>query len=222
MLLDPGPSRYDLRFRLLGIPVRVHPFFWLFSLVMGANAGSPDRIAIWVGCVFLSILVHEFGHAALARRFGWPPEIILFSLGGLATFRPDARRSTGKMVAISLAGPGAGFVFYLSLWGIWLLTGSGERGSVLDFAFRQLFFINLYWGLVNLLPVFPLDGGQVVRELLVSRSRQSGEALSAKISMVVGAAVAIYFFLSGQMYVALLFGLLAWQSSQMLQGPPRR
>lgn len=222
MLLDPGPSRYDLRFRLLGIPVRIHPFFWLFSLVMGANAGGPDRIAIWVGCVFVSILVHELGHAALARRFGWPPEIILFSLGGLATFRPDARRTTAKMVAISLAGPGAGFVFYLVLWAIWLLTGSGERGSALEFAFRQLFFINLYWGLLNLLPVFPLDGGQVVRELLISRSRQSGEALSAKISMAVGAAVAIYFFLNGQLYVALLFGLLAWQSAQMLQAPPSR
>jgi stage IV sporulation protein FB len=53
-----APTPYDLRFSLFGIPVRVHPFFWLVSLVMGWSPHAPQLMVVWVACVFVSILVH--------------------------------------------------------------------------------------------------------------------------------------------------------------------
>ena len=71
LLFEPPPSPGDVHFRLFGVPVRVHPFFWLTTVLMGLNpkGGTPPaELLIWVAVVFVSILVHEFGHVALIRH----------------------------------------------------------------------------------------------------------------------------------------------------------
>ena len=84
----PSPTPYDLKFRLLGIPVRVNPFFWALAAFLGWNSESGlvflNRILVWIACVFISILVHEFGHVFAGRLFGRESNIILYSFGGLA------------------------------------------------------------------------------------------------------------------------------------------
>ena len=82
LLSDPGTTQYDLRFSVLGIPVRVHPTFWFIGLLLGSATPQLSLVAIWIGCLFLSILVHELGHALAARSFGWPPDIVLHGFGG--------------------------------------------------------------------------------------------------------------------------------------------
>ncbi|MBT4867846.1 MAG: Zn-dependent protease, partial [Planctomycetaceae bacterium] len=72
-----APTPYDLRFELLGIPVRVHPIFWLSSGWLAWHRGRLDIVAVQVLCIFLAVLVHEMGHALVTRRFGWQPEIVL-------------------------------------------------------------------------------------------------------------------------------------------------
>src|SRR5437899_154170 len=57
MLAMPEPTDFDLRFRLLGIPVRVHPLFWLVTAIMGYDQHHPRLTLIWIVCVFVSILV---------------------------------------------------------------------------------------------------------------------------------------------------------------------
>src|SRR3954447_11140833 len=91
MLGMPEPTAYDLRFRFLGIPVRVHPLFWLFSAFLAGNEELMP-VAIWIGCVFISILVHEFGHGLMGRAFGYSPSIVLYSMGGLCY--SEAERQT--------------------------------------------------------------------------------------------------------------------------------
>ena len=110
-MLGTSSTPYDLRFRLLGVPVRVHPLFWLTSAMLAGSRVSPTTsrsCSIWIGCVFVSILVHEYGHALMDKRFhGRRPSC---SRPGRALFsqRP---RDPGQRLAVLLAGPGAGFLF---------------------------------------------------------------------------------------------------------------
>lgn len=235
MLGNAAPTPYDLRFSLLGIPVRVHPFFWLFSAVMGWDAHDPNYMLLWIACVFVSILIHEFGHALTAQYYGWPPEVVLYSFGGYAAYTPTWGYTTARRIIISLAGPGAGFLFYglvllaeELLLRTRILSDDGNLLRVIEpenqgmrycaFVLRQLEFINLWWGLVNLLPVYPLDGGHVSRELLSHFRPRDGVEISLKLSVLVGGAVAAYFFMQGRTFAAILFASLTIESLQHLQG----
>jgi Zn-dependent protease len=234
MLGNASPTPYDLRFSLLGIPVRVHPLFWLFSAVMGWDPDDLNYMLLWIVCVFVSILVHEFGHALTARYFGWPPKVVLYSFGGFASFTPTWGYTTTRSILVLLAGPGAGFVLFGVVWCVkqlliqqrvlpehpeMLLWDSASPTGLRYTAFvlRQMAFINLWWGLVNLLPVFPLDGGQVARELLTHLRPRDGLDISLKLSLLVGAGVSAYCFMHKDTWPGVLFGVLAFESFQHLQ-----
>jgi Zn-dependent protease len=224
MLGNVAPTPFDLNFSLFGIPVRVHPFFWVLSAILGWNAHDPKSTVLWVACVFVSILIHELGHALTAKAYGWPPHIVLYSFGGYASFQPTYGYTTGRSVHISFAGPGAGFVFYGVVRAIeyWLVQQEVELSRYTFMALRYLEFINLWWGLVNLLPVYPLDGGRISRDLISHWRPRDGYDLSLKLSLVVAAGVAAYLFSLHQTYNALLFGALAFENLQTLQRGPYR
>jgi membrane-associated protease RseP (regulator of RpoE activity) len=228
-----GPLRttpYDLRFPLFGIPVNVTPWFWAAAVLTGWNslsAGKYVLLLIWIACFFVSILVHELGHAVTARSFGCEPEIFLYEFGGLAVFRPNYRFTTTRSVLVSLAGPMAGFllfgVVYLakgpvesSAW----YENLGETGQerVYDF-FLQMIWINLAWGLVNLLPVIPLDGGRIAEAILTRLRYRDGRELAIKFSIVVAGAAALWFYHINLTFGAILFGLLCFSNIASLQRP---
>lgn len=94
LLEPPPPTRYDLRFTLVGVPTRVHPLFRILAVFFGGFAPDPVRLLIWVAGVFVSILIHELGHALAMRRCGQPSQIVLHLMGGL-TVRLGALRGAG-------------------------------------------------------------------------------------------------------------------------------
>lgn len=221
---------YDLRFPVFGIPVHVTPWFWLGAVVMGwslVNHGLYDLLAIWIGCVFVSILIHELGHAFLARAFGCPPQVFLYQFGGLAVFQPNYRFTTTRSVLVSLAGPGAGFLLFGLIYFLkdpvlqtqWISNLDHAMQSRIYFFFVQMEWINLWWGLVNLVPVLPLDGGRVAEALLMHLRRWDGRSLALKLSAVVAGAVAVFFLWTDEKYAAILFGLLCITNVQSLQQP---
>lgn len=242
LLREPPPTQADLRFRVLGFPVRVHPLFWIVTLLLGLNGKStpPAEIAIWMVAVFVSILVHELGHAVMQRRFGGRPWITLYAFGGLASC-DDCDRSTRSQILISLAGPVAGFLFALLIVVLVRLSGhqigwywpdSGiERGFMmlllpswqpfesqpLNELVFFLLFINTFWGCVNLLPIYPLDGGHISRELCQIGQPRGGIILSLQISALCAGAMAIYGLLSSGLYMALFFGYFAYTSYRTLK-----
>jgi stage IV sporulation protein FB len=118
LFAPPPPTRYDLRFTLAGIPVRVHPLFWLIAILFGSSSGDFLQLLIWVAAVFVSILVHELGHAFAMRFYGQRSQVILHMAGGLTV--PESAAWGGgsanvylgptREILISLAGPGAGFL----------------------------------------------------------------------------------------------------------------
>src|SRR6185436_11971377 len=126
LLGEPPPTQADVHFRLFGIPIRVHPYFWIVSLIMGAGGiggkAEPVDALVWVVVVFISILVHELGHAFMQRTYGGHPWITLYGLGGLASCN-DCDRSPRRQIIISLAGPIAGFLLAAVILLAMRLTG---------------------------------------------------------------------------------------------------
>src|ERR1700678_3725363 len=104
----PGGGRGVWHFRLGGIPVSVHPLFWLTTVIMGGNRNNPGMLLIWVAVCFVSILLHEIGHVLAYRAFGETGGVLLYSWGGLAIPDRAVRRTALAQVLISLAGPLAG------------------------------------------------------------------------------------------------------------------
>lgn len=243
---EPPRSSADLHFRILGFPVRVHPFFWLVMLFWGLSGGDgePRFTLTWVTIAFISILIHELGHAILQRRFGGEPRIVLYSFGGLAIC-DDCDRSPGSQIAISLAGPFAGFAFaglvalavQASGHEIGFALGNADAkgfipipaliGSILVAPFASaplnlvvvvLLWINIWWGILNLLPIYPLDGGRVARELCTLRGdARQGIVVSLWISIVTAAAVAAYALAQGDTFMLIFFALMAYSNYQALQ-----
>lgn len=174
---------------MLGVPVRIHPLFWLMAVVLGWNRFEPQlTIVVWVPCVLFSILVHEFGHALSARRFGSRnPEVTLHALGGLASYASLATRR--HRILQILAGPGAGLLV-AAIVGIiaWVLPN--PHNIWVQRYIDDLLWINLAWSLLNLIPIMPLDGGQAARELFGIRRPQAAFYLAARLSFRIAIVVA--------------------------------
>jgi stage IV sporulation protein FB len=230
-LNEPERTSWDVHFSVLGIPVRVHPMFWIVSLFFGLSGSERDPMLalLWILAVFVSVLVHELGHAFAFRYFGAQPWITLYGMGGLAS-APSVSRSSPRQIAISLAGPFTGFAFGALIVAVIAASGhqiridlhrlpgvpvtmqpfSNER---LDELVWDLLFCNFFWNLVNLLPVLPLDGGQVCRETCQIFNPRDGMRLALMISTAVGAGMAVYALMKlHSVYMALLFGVLAFDS----------
>jgi Zn-dependent protease len=241
VFLEPQPTPYDLRFSVAGVPVRVHPFFWIVALLLGGTR-DPRELLIWVGAVFASILIHEFGHVLAYRYFGHFAHVVLYSFGGLAVSSGGyhARSLVGiPRVVVSLAGPMAGFV----LAGL-LVVALEFGGNDVQFNPRfwppiprfaplpsdhatelvgMLLWINIMWGVLNLLPIYPLDGGQVSMELMAMYDPGQGRRYALMASIFVAGCLAAYNLQrvssgdQGGLYTAVLFGFLAYQNYVMLQ-----
>ncbi|HEY1598693.1 MAG TPA: site-2 protease family protein [Pirellulales bacterium] len=243
--VEPPPSPYDLHFNVGDVPVRVHWTFWLMTLLLGAGAdGDPARVLLWTVAEFACILVHELGHVAAFRYYGMNAHVVLHSFGGLAI--PTSGRWGGRGrsretwladVVISLAGPVAGFAFAAV---IFLGLALGGRAPHLHFdlvssvpifvewepfnannvnrLLQYMQFINIFWGLVNLLPIIPLDGGQVARAVAAKVYPADGLRLSLILSVVAAVGMAAFCFLRWEeVFAAIFFAYMAYQSYQMLQ-----
>jgi membrane-associated protease RseP (regulator of RpoE activity) len=230
-LVEPGTTRWDLTFSVRGIPVRIHPLFWLVTLILGF-VGSPTVIGVvlWVAAVLVSILVHELGHAFAARAHGWPPRVILYGMGGLAAYVPT-RNTIGSRIAIAAAGPGAGFLLGgLVLAGILLgghsagipglPIGVGDGppiGGRLGLFANDLLFVNILWGLINLAPIQPLDGGTIAAAALERVRPRDALALSLQLSVGAAAVLALVGLLVwNSTFVTVMFAMLGFNSWQML------
>src|SRR4051794_1694409 len=119
MLVEPSPTPLDLNFRIGRTPIRVHIGFWIFTVIMGWSLTQFNDglllLSIWIACVFVSILLHEFGHILAGKVFGAHGYIVLYSFGGLAvgSNHVDYR---WQRVVVSLAGPGIQLIFAGLIW----------------------------------------------------------------------------------------------------------
>lgn len=219
-----APTPFDVRLVAFRIPIRVHPTFWLGSILFAGNQTgnlpASQIIFIWVVCSFVSILVHELGHAFTAEFFGWPTEIVMYFGGGLAISQRYRNDTAWRSIAVSFMGPAAGFMLYGLVVGIELALNRGHiwENEYRSFLFRFLKFMNLYWGLLNLLPVLPLDGGHILHSLCEVMRFRDATGIALKIGAVVSGAAAYYFFVkTRQSYAGMLMLMLCLQNVGALQ-----
>ncbi|MEQ1571462.1 MAG: site-2 protease family protein [Myxococcota bacterium] len=150
-----------------GIPLRIH---WSYSLLVGGlmawgfvKGGAPalGASAFLAVALSVSVVLHELGHALAARRFGIGTDnITLYPMGGVASLERMPEEPDQELV-IALAGPAVNIALAaIGGWG-WMLT---DHRLALGFV-----LMNLFLGLSNLLPAFPMDGGRVLRALLAKR-----------------------------------------------------
>lgn len=201
------------RFKCMGVPVTVTWWFWLTAAALGGglSASSPEAwqgVAVWVGVVFVSIMVHEMGHALMARKYGMLPVIQLHGFGGW-TMYSDGRLTRNQDLAVTAAGPGAGLSLFAFMF-LLFRDADWERGSLMKLAVMNLIWVNLVWSLFNLLPVLPMDGGRLLASLLGPNRR----LLACRIGFVTGAIMAVFCFQAGMVIAAIFLGFMAWQNLQ--------
>lgn len=148
-------------FRALGFPVRVRPGFFLFVVLALVAYRGP--LGPWLaGSIAVLTVLHELGHATVARRFGARAEIALDLFAGYTTYEPTRELSHRERAAIALAGPLAEIIpaaLLLIALGNNPLTPPGFDDPA---AIKAIWWAGPALGLINLLPVVPLDGGVIV------------------------------------------------------------
>ncbi len=212
-------------FSVAGIPVRVEPIFLVISGLWGLRylEEGLDIVLIWVACSFVSILVHELGHGVSLKLFGERSAIVLHGFGGVTISQRRSTLGRARSIVVSLAGSLTALAVLWLPARAWLGSDTGER-QLLDYAFtgelnlwRPIYFLafqNLWWSVANLLPIRPLDGGNVTAEIFgIDRAR--------RISIAAAIAGAVWAFTHDQGYAAFFALFLAfnnWQELRAAQG----
>lgn len=219
----------SIEFRLFRIPIRIHLWFWLMALwlwTLNSEEGWAGLL-IWVVVVFQGILMHELGHALVGRAFGRQPRIELVALGGLTWWEQREPMSPGRSLLVSAAGPVVG-IFIGTVAFVLMDVLRVPDPSIARYAFRSLIWVNLGWGLLNLLPVLPLDGGNIVASIMEYFAPSRGRLLACYVSFgVIGLLFVVTVALKQYPMTILLFllGFSTYQAfrieRQRLSGEPQ-
>lgn len=227
-----------IRFTLFGVQVSIHPTLWLTLAILGraymvSNMVELMSALLFIIAAFVVLLMHEMGHALVGRRLGGgAPSVYLAWLGGDCT-NETARLTRMQGVVMTVAGPLAslavGLVTYLILC---LYVGDFGLGSVLSvgfafgvmpaevlmaypplamFFFFYLIEVSFWWTILNMLPIFPLDGGQIMQGLMKSRVQMHA------ISLAVAIVLSLTFAVLGLLLLSIFMILLAVLNHKLYQ-----
>lgn len=187
-------------------------------VILNMERGQPIAYALlWIPVLFISILVHELGHAGAIAALGFGASRI--SLAGFGGYTENFRRAKPwQDVLISFAGPFMSFVlaFVVSV----VIRRFPQLGGdpMMAALLPTLQWANIAWGIFNLFPVYPLDGGQIVRNLSrIVVSDETSFKFSAWSSIVIGVLLAGYGIITRSFFLAAIAGMLVFQNYQRLQ-----
>lgn len=203
-----------LQFRLFGFPIVIHWMFWLNTALLGGAIGASTpaemrRLLAFMIAAFFSVLIHELGHASVMRKFGdRNVKIVLYAFGGYA--QGSRWFSRWQDILLTAAGPGlqiaAGLAIYL------LLDVVKPPNSWLAYLAAQFVFVSIFWSILNLVPILPLDGGRLCSAIT------GKQRLALRISFVTAIVLAAGFLYLGYgLFTPIFFGMLAYDNWQQLQ-----
>ena len=206
--------RRVMRFSVSGIPVHVRWSFWVVALLV---VPLPYRLILrprawpflvaWMLVVLVTVLVHEYAHARIARRHGAEVSITLYLLGGFTTWTTQGVRPHGRFW-VAAAGSIAGFVMGGAVWLAFQLGLVPARPSVLVFALENFWYVNLVWGALNWIPIRPLDGGQMLSSALEAWLGRTGATIANVVLPSVTLAGGILALTSGLYAIAVFAALV--------------
>ncbi|MGH7171067.1 MAG: site-2 protease family protein [Gemmataceae bacterium] len=235
-------------FRLIGIDVYVH-WSWLLMAIFQmhyrpsvAQEGNPFlplyESGMWYALQYLElfgiVLLHEFGHALACRQVGGLADtIVLWPLGGIAFVRPPQR--AGALLWTAAAGPLVNVLLIPLLGGLVILDGRVDWSTLsadLPWFLKALLAINVAVLIFNLMPVYPLDGGQILQGLLwFLIGRAESLMVVSVLGMLVGGGAMMLAFASGNPFLCILSVFVLFTASagfrqgrllfRLLSGPRR-
>lgn len=171
---------------------------------------------LWLPIIFLSVLIHELAHAGAIAMFGFgASQIVLGGMGGVTI--NQRRAKPWQNMIISVAGPASSFVL-MFLAGLAMRTQIGQTDKMLQ-AFLPLFAVaNLWWGVFNLIPVPPLDGGHATRDFFrIFLNERTAFVIAIWIAIVAGGAIALFAFSQRQFFVAFYIAWFVYMAFQQWQ-----
>lgn len=196
--------------------IRIEPLFFLMAIALGwLNSQTLMGTALWAIIILISVLFHECGHALTAVLFGQRAQMTLTVFGGVTQhFGPQL---TGvKNFLVVLNGPIAGFALYFMCVFLLKIPAITEQ-PVLFYLATIGSYVNLFWTCVNLLPVHPLDGGQLMLILFRGIFGLRGTRMAFVFSLIISVLVAIAFFLLNAFIAGSIFLMFAFESYRQLQ-----
>ncbi|MDJ0977577.1 MAG: site-2 protease family protein [Erythrobacter sp.] len=196
-----------------GTSVRLHWTFLLFLGLIAASAfmsmglSAARDIMLLIILMFACIVLHEFGHISVARKFGIEtPEVVLLPIGGLAKLKRIPNEPE-KELAIAIAGPVVNFVLFgllvllLGRWPNWQALSELAEGKIN--LIEQLAIFNLVVGVFNLLPAFPMDGGRILRALLAfALPHSKATSIATRIGQLLAVGLGLAALLMGNLLLA--------------------
>ena len=220
-LADNQLSILMFSFNIFAIPVRVEPFFWVTMALIGGGLSARDSLSLLLILMFMlagfiSILVHELGHALTIRKFGFSTEITLHSFGGYASYSPE-KLSRKQSFLISIAGPGLQIVLALLVLIIRYFIPV-PHGSLLNVLMSDLIGVSIIWALLNCIPIYPMDGGQMMAAMLGPSRKNLVYLISVALAIFIGLASALFL---NSLLLPVFMGLFAWQNWQAYENSLR-
>ena len=177
-----------------------------------ANSTDILLVLVFVFAGFLSIMIHELGHALTIRKYGLPAAITLQAFGGYASF-PAGKLDRKQSFVVTAAGPALQFVFGVLLIVLAPSISIPEGSLFLPFL-RDFIWVSIAWSILNCLPVYPMDGGQMMAAILGPKKQHNVHLISSIVAVII--AVAGYLYL-GTILLPIFMALFAWQNWQSYQ-----
>jgi stage IV sporulation protein FB len=207
--------------RIAGTTIEIQTGFLLLVglfviLSLDQKEGLPSAL-LWVPILLVSVLFHELAHAAAIGALGFgPSQIWLTGMGGVTVNERKAR--PWQDMVISIAGPLASFLLALVCYLAWHRLPVTQRDPMLAALFPRMVQANVGWGIFNVLPIYPMDGGKTARHLLrIFLSERLAFVLSVWSSIALGLGIAIGALISGWFFVAIIVAMMVGQNWRQWQ-----
>ena len=221
--------------RLLGFDVEIQLTFLILAIFV-IDVLSGVGILLFLLAAFVSVVIHELGHAVTARSFGGHVErIAIHAMGGVTYWRPTLAMGGIRRFLVAAAGSATGIILggglFLAVQAGWfgdvaagaITTPLGINGRLDQFQEYGLFFLDVFiwvsfvWGLFNWLPIGGLDGSKMLRELLVKFIGPRGAFHAAVIGVIVAIAFALWALQQRFIWGAIIVLILAFSDFQRVR-----
>lgn len=195
------------------IPIFISPLFWVLAALIGwLNSQSFYGTAIWMVIIFFSVLIHEYGHALTAMAFGQRARIELAAFGGVTQRQGGPKLKLWQEFLVVLNGPMAGFALCGVAWVVQNWLAVAYPNSLAASVAYVTAAVNLFWTIINLLPVQPLDGGKLLGIVLQSVMGVRGIKVALFISLAFALGLGLFFFSRQEFLAGAIFLMLMFES----------
>ncbi|MCG6949435.1 MAG: site-2 protease family protein [Acidobacteria bacterium] len=209
---EPQPERRGLS--IFGFPLRIDFFFFISAWLIGGRQ-EPQWMVVWVVVVFTGVLAHELGHAFAGRKLGLEPWIRLMAFGGMTSWMRPRPLTAGQQIMLSAAGPAVGIA--IGGGGLILTRFLAGAPPAVMTVLHYVVWVNLGWGVLNLLPILPLDGGHIAASIAGSVAGRNGLIAARVFSIVLTVGFGLWALVSGQWWIAILGVVLTIANVQALR-----